>query len=149
MLQKKIIGIVSGTIIGMVITTMFLDEPKTLINLFLTKITAIVELKSGSAVKSADPSMIDITATAKSNDKNDLLLEIGGGFNGLAIYYTYHVEIGNKGNDNDDGEDEGRNTKKEQVQKTTKATRSDRACTIIKDARTKPATFTLDEFFDD
>jgi uncharacterized membrane protein len=40
MLQKFFIGIVSGTIIGMVITTMFLDEPKTLINLFLTKITA-------------------------------------------------------------------------------------------------------------
>lgn len=40
MLQKIFIGILSGVVIGMAITTLFLDEQKTLVNLFLTKITA-------------------------------------------------------------------------------------------------------------
>ena len=40
MLQKGFLGVFSGAIIGMVVTSMFLDESKTLDHLFLTKITA-------------------------------------------------------------------------------------------------------------
>jgi uncharacterized membrane protein YeaQ/YmgE (transglycosylase-associated protein family) len=40
MLQKISLGIITGAGIGMIITSMFLDETKTLVNLFLTKITA-------------------------------------------------------------------------------------------------------------
>lgn len=40
MLQKNFIGIFFGAVVGMVITSMFINEPRTINALFLTKITA-------------------------------------------------------------------------------------------------------------
>lgn len=40
MLQKIFIGVFSGAIVGMVITSMFINEPKIIEALFFTKITA-------------------------------------------------------------------------------------------------------------
>lgn len=40
MLQKNFIGIFFGAVVGMAITSMFINEPRTINDLFLTKITA-------------------------------------------------------------------------------------------------------------